>query len=168
MLLPSGMTTVLRSIKVYDGGQKLWAVGDQGFIVHSNNSGSTWVEQQCEDCDPDDPIAGCETLRITSRKVWDDVYDVHFLESLGEGWLVGDGVVCYTADEGNNWRWASNYGACTCAPASKSTIYGAPYMEHPISFHFNQPIHAFTPYPGILYFISNKVPNTRRGAQPVG
>jgi photosystem II stability/assembly factor-like uncharacterized protein len=78
----------LWSLELIDG-NKLWAVGRNGTIIHSSDCGSSWEMQ----------ISGVDTT----------LYDIDFADSL-RGLIAGDGVVLYTRDGGNTWLQANVVG----------------------------------------------------------
>ena len=66
-----------------------WAVGETGRVMHTNDSGQTWVGQ---DIDPMMTGAGFNNL-----------YGVHFINA-NVGWVVGDaGTIAKTTDGGLSW-----------------------------------------------------------------
>jgi photosystem II stability/assembly factor-like uncharacterized protein len=78
----------LWSLELIDG-NKLWAVGRNGTIIHSGDGGNSWEMQ----------ISWVDTT----------LYDVDFADSL-RGIIAGDGVVLYTRDGGNIWLQANIVG----------------------------------------------------------
>jgi photosystem II stability/assembly factor-like uncharacterized protein len=86
-MLPQG-SKILHSLELIDG-NKLWAVGRNGTIIHSSNGGNSWEMQ----------ISGVDTT----------LYDIDFADSL-RGLIAGDGVVLYTRDGGNTWLQANVVG----------------------------------------------------------
>jgi photosystem II stability/assembly factor-like uncharacterized protein len=78
----------LWSLELIDG-NKLWAVGRNGTIIHSSDGGTSWEMQ----------ISGVDTT----------LYDVDFADSL-RGLIAGDGVVLYTQDGGNTWLQSNVVG----------------------------------------------------------
>lgn len=61
----------------------VWAVGDRGTIIHSDDMGTTWTVQD--------------------SGTTDDLKDVHFVDA-NTGWAVGrSGTILHTTDGGVNW-----------------------------------------------------------------
>jgi len=87
LILPQG-SKILNSLELIDG-NKLWAVGRNGTIIHSGDGGNSWEMQ----------ISGVDTT----------LYDVDFADSL-RGLIAGDGVVLYTQDGGNTWLQSNVVG----------------------------------------------------------
>jgi photosystem II stability/assembly factor-like uncharacterized protein len=68
------------------GRKNAWAVGRNGTIIHSSDSGNTWIQQQ--------------------SNVDTTLFDVDFADSL-HGLVAGNGCVLYTNNGGNTWQQAN-------------------------------------------------------------
>lgn len=78
-------TKYLRALE-FVGRKYAWAVGRNGTIIHSSDSGNTWVQQQ--------------------SYVDTTLFDVDFDDSL-HGLVAGNGCVLYTNDGGALWQQAN-------------------------------------------------------------
>jgi photosystem II stability/assembly factor-like uncharacterized protein len=78
-------TKYLRALE-FVGKKYAWAVGRNGTIIHSSDSGNTWVQQQ--------------------SNVDTTLFDVDFDDSL-HGLVAGNGCVLYTDNGGNTWQQAN-------------------------------------------------------------
>ncbi|MBS4015482.1 MAG: hypothetical protein KGZ86_03500, partial [Candidatus Latescibacteria bacterium] len=78
----------LRGLK-FIGSTHAWAVGRNGTILHTSNSGNTWVMQQ--------------------SYIDTTLFDVDFGDTL-HGLIAGNGYVLYTHNGGANWHFANMAG----------------------------------------------------------
>ncbi len=75
------INVLLKDIFVLD--QKIWAVGEGGFIIHSDDGGYTWQQQ---------------TSGATR-----DIEGISFHDAL-QGWMVGGHTIFSTTDGGQTWQ----------------------------------------------------------------
>lgn len=111
-------------------GERVWAVGDDGLIIHSSDGGVTWQQQRVNQPEPLESVEEKpQRQRITapeadqqlegdaqgisraegglsdSEKLFrGDLQSIFFIDAQ-RGWAVGyDGTILSTADGGKNWR----------------------------------------------------------------
>jgi len=80
----SGTTARLNDVAALDSVTAI-AVGNNGTVLKTTNAGTTWVPK---------PIATSANLNSTA----------FFRFSAGDGYAVGNGVICYSSDEGETWQ----------------------------------------------------------------
>ncbi len=136
--LPQG-SKILHSLELIDG-NKLWAVGRNGTIIHSSDGGNSWEMQ----------ISGVDTT----------LYDVDFADSL-RGLIAGDGVVLYTRDGGNSWI-QSNIGIGSAEIERQqfklgATVYPSLFTKK-IEIKWHQPIGKILIYDATGKLITSRQP----------
>lgn len=87
---PLDASSQLLRVHASPGGGRVWAVGEDGLVLGSVNSGTTWSCLWSE----------LDASQITGKAI---LFDIYFLADGIHGWLVGLHQLKYTNDGGLHW-----------------------------------------------------------------
>ena len=98
------ITGYIRDVYVDRDGQKIWAVGNGGLIVHSGDGGTTWARQVMPTTPAVDPKQAPPDPKQVPPSVPappEDILGVQFADDRKTGWAVGvGGTILSTRDGG--------------------------------------------------------------------